>query len=910
MRNRELPDIHYKIPAGVGSLSGVRPLLSTPQGGSVALDRRLIDIWTAADGSSLAEMVSAYSNQGANQGMIMASLACLAEAGLLSRTGKVSLPPKRVAVTGKLVSVVIVAYSGEEWLKDCLASLKNQTYSPIEIIVVDNASPQSMLPWLKENHPGVKAIRLDIPHSIPAANNRGVHAAKGFYYLLLNQDTELEPTAIAEMVKVIESDEQCVSVAPKLKLFWARSFLNGIGNRVQENSWGTDNGIGHLDLGQFDDWLEVPSACTAAALFSRQGWRQVGDMDEGFTMYYDDPEWAYRARLMGFKILAAPKAVVYHAFGGRIPSGSAESLTPQKLQNAVYGRLRFVDKLLDDKRDELLSNHYKEDWRRFSAAVVGFHWPEAGAYLKGWTLFKKARHSIKEARLALQKKRVISDQDLFALQDGYPDHATWNNLPDLTWERIESQYYPLIHSRKTRELPEFSGGGDRPSLVIISHDVVDEKMGGPGARYLKIAEVLADDIDVTLAVPNQTSLVLPGVRLVSYQEDRPGMVKALVENSDVGLITGYMVIKYPFLRTTQKRLIVDLYDPFFLENMYYYMDQKQDAQLELNESAIEALNALMVTGDFFICGTERQRDFWLGMLSAMKRVNPLTFSQDPSLRKLIDVVGVGFPEQAPLQHAVLRGKQLPKNARMVVWGGGIWNWLDPLTLVAAWPAVTRTVRNAHLIFLGTRYPNPNVPEHRIARETMEAARIIGEEGKSIHFIEWLSYPDHQALLRESNVGVTLQPDHLEAHFSIRTRVVDYFWSGLPTLVSEGDITADWVREFKVGEVVKVADVQGVASALIRMLGRSREDYSSGFIKLRNTFLWNKLVDPIRQYCLNGDPAADLIMTRRSLKSGQQTRMGVQPDSPVGKALHIARSQGLGAMLRRTLYHFKWMLSKR
>jgi GT2 family glycosyltransferase/glycosyltransferase involved in cell wall biosynthesis len=906
MKRNELPNLYYSIPEGVSSLPGERPLLSTPQNGRVALDRRLMDLWAAANGCSLEEMVQSYSSQGASVGMVMAGLACLAEAGLLSRSRSASRPKSR-PVKGKLVSVVIVAYNGEEWLKDCLPSLQKQTYSPLEIIVVDNASSQNMSPWLKGYSPAVKVIRLEKPHSIPAANNRGVSVAKGSYFLLLNQDTELEPDAIAEMVRVIESDKKCVSVAPKLKLYWARAFLNGIGNRVQENSWGTDNAIGHLDLGQFDGWREVPSACTAAALFSRQGWHRVGAMDEGFTMYYDDPEWAYRARLMGFKILAAPSAVVYHAFGGRIPSGSPGTLPPQKLKNAVYGRLRFVEKLLEGKRRELLRNHRKEDVRNLFAALAGFHWATARAYLAGWLLFINSRPSLNRNRPALLKKRIMTDEELFALQKGYPEHATWNNLPDLTWERIESQYYPLIHTGRTRALPEFAAGGDKPSLVIISHDVVNEKMGGPGARYLKIAEALAEDIEVTLAVPNRTDLSLPGIRLVSYEEDQVGMVKALVENHDVSLITGYMAIKYPFLGTTQKRLIVDLYDPFFLENMYYYLDRDQCAQMELNESAIDALNALLETGDFFVCGTERQRDFWLGMLSAMKRVNPLTFSQDPTLRKLIDVVGVGFPEQDPLRHTVLRGKSLPKNARMVVWGGGIWNWLDPLTLVSAWPEVLRKVRNAHLVFLGTRYPNPNVPEHRIARETVAAAKAIGEEGKSIHFIEWLPYPDHQALLSESNVGVTLQPNHVEAHFSIRTRVIDYFWSGLPTLVSQGDITADWVKEFKVGEVVDVADVHGVASALIRMLGRPRSAYSGGFRKMRKQFLWGALVDPIKRYCLAGEPAADLAMSRRAPVVVAKTRMGLAPDSPVGKAFSIARSEGLGAMLRRVLRHLKWII---
>ena len=120
MKRNDLPDLKYSIPEGVKSLPGEHPLLSTPQNGRIALDRRLMDLWAAANASSLMEMVQSYSNQGTSAGMVMAALACLAEAGLLSRS-RIASRPKSRAVKGKLVSVVIVAYKGEEWLKECLA---------------------------------------------------------------------------------------------------------------------------------------------------------------------------------------------------------------------------------------------------------------------------------------------------------------------------------------------------------------------------------------------------------------------------------------------------------------------------------------------------------------------------------------------------------------------------------------------------------------------------------------------------------------------------------------------------------------------------------------------------------------------------------------------------------------------
>ncbi len=107
-------------------------------------------------------------------------------------------------------------------------------------------------------------------------------------------------------------------------------------------------------------------------------------------------------------------------------------------------------------------------------------------------------------------------------------------------------------------------------------------------------------------------------------------------------------------------------------------------------------------GDYFLCGNERQRDYWLGILTANGRINPRTFNQDPTLLSLIDIVGVGIPDREPVHtdglcpRPLLRGIHpiIPDDAKIVLWGGGIWNWLDPLTLINAWPQVLELSRRA------------------------------------------------------------------------------------------------------------------------------------------------------------------------------------------------------------------------
>ena len=349
-------------------------------------------------------------------------------------------------------------------------------------------------------------------------------------------------------------------------------------------------------------------------------------------------------------------------------------------------------------------------------------------------------------------------------------------------------------------MPEFVQSGHRPHALIVSNDVVDVKMAGPGMRYLEMARALSDDVDVTLAVPSATELRVPGVRLVCYDEGQAGSLHVLVENSDVAVVSGYMVDKFPFLQQTHTRLVVDLYDPFVLENLHYHVNESQADQDMLNQRAVDVTNRLARLGDFFICGSERQRDLWMGVLTANGRINPRTFTQDHELRSLIDVVGIGFPHRELRHRPMLRGVHpaFSQESRIVLWGGGIWDWLDPLTLVRAWPKVLLRHPEARLVFLGTRHPNPAVPHHRMADQTVALAVEIGEKDRTVFFYEWVPYEERESLLYESDIGVALHPPHVETRYSIRTRVLDYLWARLPVLVSDGDVTSDWIRQYGVG----------------------------------------------------------------------------------------------------------------
>jgi GT2 family glycosyltransferase len=894
--------INYRIPPGVvpGSESG-RPVLLTPQGGKIAMDEPLLELWKRATDGRLAQ-TSRESSE-----IERAALACLAEAGLLERHPPQPLRPLHTSVSsGELVSVVIVNYDSIPWLNECLLSLDSQTYTSLEIIVVDNGSMDGCGDWLRDHFPVVKFLPIEKSKSLAHAINRGVNLTEGSFILILNPDVRLEEDAVRQMVRVITTHPRTAAVAAKLKYMRTPAFINGLGNRVGPFSWGMDNAQGNLDLGQFDHWELSPSACFAAALISKAVWQEVGSLDEGFPLYYEDSEWSYRARLLGFQVRAAPLAVVFHEMGGNDP-GEKDTISPRKLGSVVYGRQRFAIKLVTLwTLPRFLIGYYIEDLLLLLGSIIRRDWARAKAITSAWAAIWKDIKSLAQDRRAIQSRRVVTDKELFGFNHEIPPSISWRGLPELNWDLVRNHYAPLIRSGKTRPLPEFHR--KRPRLLIVSNEILGEKMAGPGMRYLEMARTLACDVDVTIANPSDHYFDATPAALVEYRLEQPERLKRLVEEHDIVLISSFVLEKFPFLEKARSRIVVDLYDPFILENLHYYLDEPLPLQEQLNERGVNIMNRLVSVGDFFICGSERQQDFWTGVLAANGRVNPRTVQKDADLRSLVDVVGIGISLSAQNYKPYLKGvhPSFPDHSKIVVWGGGIWNWLDPLTLVKAWPKVIAIRPEARLVFLGTKHPNPSVPRHKMAAETIALSAEIGEKDRTIFFFEWLPYNERWALLREADAGVSLHPRHLETRFSIRTRVIDYFGACLPCLVTEGDVTGEWVRQFETGLVAPAQDVSAVAEALVEILGTPKEDYSAAFESIQEVFDWSRVVEPLRRYCLYGERAPD-----RSLKgkTGAESYRVSGLRGLAARARYIRKSEGARALLFKMWRYLQWRWSR-
>ena len=394
-------------------------------------------------------------------------------------------------------------------------------------------------------------------------------------------------------------------------------------------------------------------------------------------------------------------------------------------------------------------------------------------------------------------------------------------------------------------------------VLVVANDHVGSKMAGPGIRSLRFATELAHDHEVTLVVPFETDIRDERITVV---HDDPWDERRMNDRARAADVVVAQKLPVPTMRRLARSetvAIYDLYAPLAVESLAWASRRTPSAP----DRATQLLNILtqefvLRSGDAFICASEVQRDFWLGALFSISRVEIDRYSADRSLRDLIDVVPFGIdpepPEHAaPAVKGVVRGVE--PHDRLLLWGGGIWNWFDPLTVINAVAKLAKQRDDVKLLFLGLRHPNPAVPRMEMEQRALAFAQDAGLVGRSVFFNDrWVPYAERGAYYLEADVGVSAHFDDLETRLAFRTRLLDCIWAGLPIVATEGDVLGDLVARRRLGGAVAVGDVEGWVDALNRILDDERErvEVRRRLEAIRCEFLWPAVVDPLRRLVAN------------------------------------------------------------
>jgi glycosyltransferase involved in cell wall biosynthesis len=419
-------------------------------------------------------------------------------------------------------------------------------------------------------------------------------------------------------------------------------------------------------------------------------------------------------------------------------------------------------------------------------------------------------------------------------------------------------------------------------VLIISDDVVGEKMAGPGIRAWEISRSLAGGLDVVLAIPDYS----PGeagrlsggapFEVIRYSVASPSRLKEAAGRSRIVLVQGYVLSKFPFLARLDAHLVVDLYDPFVLENLFVHQGMGtalKDRDI-IHRHDLAVFNSLIAGGDHFLCASDRQKDLLMGALMALNRINPAALDFSESADELVSIVPFGIREDAggPRGERVIRGKAgtIGEDDIVLLWGGVISSWFDPLTLISALAQARREDPRLKLYFLSTRHPNPLTPGFEMARRAESAARELGLAGGPVVFnSDWVDYDRRAAYFREADIGVSIHKTHLETRYSFRTRMLDYLKHQLPILCTEGDFFADLVRRENLGIVVGPEDPSELKEAILKLASSAdlRNDMRARIARLGSAFSWDTVTLPLAEHCrkvLTGGAAPRNRPTRKEI----------------------------------------------
>jgi glycosyltransferase involved in cell wall biosynthesis len=377
------------------------------------------------------------------------------------------------------------------------------------------------------------------------------------------------------------------------------------------------------------------------------------------------------------------------------------------------------------------------------------------------------------------------------------------------------------------------GGKDEASLTHVLL-LCPEPLGhgvpaGVGIRFLEFARALvADGQKVTLLTPDGASVSGCTALALSPQNVRDATAAA-----DVAVVQGH-IINDLLAHGAPLPTVVDLYDPYIVENLHYWKSRGDEVFVHDHATLQRSLAA----GDFFLCASKAQKIFYCGMMIASGRLHPRRFDDDPTLDSLIALAPFGVPP--------LRRESRAAGSRRILFGG-IYDWYSPIVAIDAVRLARESIPDLTLTF--TRHPNPEVTPQGAAQAALEHVRKHGLES-FVLFEPWTPYESRGDYYDQFSLALLTFPQSIETDLSMRTRIYDFLWAGLPVISSSAAGTDELLEKYGVGVVVRDDSPVAYADALHRLwsepqLSGSMRQATKRFVTAHQ---WSSTLQPLLQFC--------------------------------------------------------------
>ncbi|MGA1868143.1 MAG: glycosyltransferase family 2 protein [bacterium] len=318
----------------------------------------------------------------------------------------------------KKVSVNILSTNEKKHLPRCIDAVLHQTYTNIELLVIDNGSTDGTADFIRSAYKDkVTIIKSGINLGCAGGNNLGIKKSKGTYIMPCDANLFMTPTYIEEMVNAIEKAPNIGMVQGKLlridlidEDYIETKIIDSVGTYLTKDRRNFDRGQGEKDHGQYDQERYIFGAGGACPLYKREMLQDIvvdGEyFDEEFFIYREEIDFNWRLQLLGWKCLYNPKAVAYHL---RTYTREKRKKLPLFFRKLQY-RNRYLMVYKNDDWINLLMDFPYIVWFDVRAFIyiVLFETELLSSY---YQLFKLYPH-MKKKRQYIHKKRKINSKDM------------------------------------------------------------------------------------------------------------------------------------------------------------------------------------------------------------------------------------------------------------------------------------------------------------------------------------------------------------------------------------------------------------------------------------------------------------------------------------------------------------------
>ncbi len=305
----------------------------------------------------------------------------------------------------KLVSIIIVNWNGKAHLEKCLPSLFKQQYKKIEVILVDNASMDGSVEYVKKNFPKTIIIINKKNLGFAEANNIGYRVVKGEYILFLNNDTYVTDNFLINLLRVLNSDLSIGGVQSKIFFMDDKERLDAVGSFLTSSGFLYHYGFAKKDSKIYDRQIDIYSAKGAAMIFKREVLEKVKVdkeiFDSRYFAYFEETDLCHRVWMAGYKIAFVPSSKIYHKIGA----------TSSKLDNSFVQYHSFKNRINSYLKNLGAINLFKIFlWHLFLCEIVLVMYLLRRKFSIAWAIKKAILWNLINISATLRKRYFIQSK--------------------------------------------------------------------------------------------------------------------------------------------------------------------------------------------------------------------------------------------------------------------------------------------------------------------------------------------------------------------------------------------------------------------------------------------------------------------------------------------------------------------